>query len=112
MAIAVIRVNSADQDAAGWMRLGELRVKWLKTALGGLFLAWLIGCAAAGLPAQELNFAKDPADRPVIASGVAGWPAFPADPAVIRDEEGYHLFFTNIFVPHGGSTPVFWTQAT
>ena len=57
---------------------------------------------------ETLEFAKDPAGEPVISSGTAGWPIFPADPAVLKDNEGYHLFFTTLFCKSGGSYYYSW----
>lgn len=56
----------------------------------------------------KLEFTEDPADRPVISSGTAGWPIFPSDPGVLKDEEGYHLFFTTIFCKKSGSYHFSW----
>jgi predicted GH43/DUF377 family glycosyl hydrolase len=43
------------------------------------------------------SFVREPADRPVIGSGVAGVPGIVSDPCVVADEEGYHLFYTAFF---------------
>jgi len=48
------------------------------------------------------DFKKVPDDKPVISSGSRGWPTFMADPCVIKDEEGYHAFFTNLFFKRNG----------
>ena len=42
------------------------------------------------------------------SAGTAGWPVFPTDPAVIRDEEGYHLFYTSIFCNRNGNYYFSW----
>jgi len=57
---------------------------------------------------KELVFTKSPADSPVVGSGQAGQPIFPADPCVIKDEEGYHLFVTTIFCKKGGEYYYSW----
>ncbi len=54
------------------------------------------------------TFQRDPAGQPVISSGTAGWPIFPSDPAVLKDDEGYHLFFTTLFCKSGGSYYFSW----
>lgn len=43
------------------------------------------------------SFVRQPEDRPVIGSGVAGLPTIVADPNVFADEEGYHLFYSAYF---------------
>lgn len=74
----------------------------------------ILGCTKSkdiNQPSEEpvkLEFRKDPADMPVISSGTAGWPIFPSDPAVLKDEEGYHLFFTTIFCKKSGSYYFSW----
>jgi len=74
----------------------------------------ILGCAKSkdiNQPSEEpakLEFTKDPADTPVISSGTAGWPIFPSDPAVLKDGEGYHLFFTTIFCKKSGSYYFSW----
>ncbi|MBI5531873.1 MAG: hypothetical protein HY898_04105 [Deltaproteobacteria bacterium] len=49
------------------------------------------------------DFVRQPDDRPVISSGVAGLPMLVADPAVYSDAEGYHLFYTTLFCKKGDS---------
>jgi predicted GH43/DUF377 family glycosyl hydrolase len=55
----------------------------------------LIGQCSTPTPFSE--FEKSPPDRPVISSGRAGVPSSMADPCVIKDDEGYHGFFTVLF---------------
>jgi predicted GH43/DUF377 family glycosyl hydrolase len=62
------------------------------TALGVYLLMMTQACKAS--PSCFTPFVKSPASRPVIASGVAGLPTFISDPCVIRDESGYHAFFS------------------
>ncbi len=56
----------------------------------------------------HFTFGRDPADRPVVSSGTAGWPIFPADPAVVKDAEGYHLFYTTYFCKANGNYYYSW----
>ena len=62
------------------------------TALAVLLLMITQACKAS--PPFFTPFVKSPASRPVIASGVAGVPTFISDPCVIKDESGYHAFFS------------------
>ncbi len=64
-------------------------------------IAW--GCASeesvpgdATLPSFP-TFRRDPVDRPVVSTGTAGLPSMVADPCVVADSEGYHLFYTTLF---------------
>jgi predicted GH43/DUF377 family glycosyl hydrolase len=57
-------------------------------------------------------FTKSPENQPVVSSGKTGWPIFPSDPAVIKDSEGYHLFYTSIFCNAGGSYYYSWDAST
>jgi len=67
-------------------------------------LAINAGCGEENSPAQDppgtspfaLGFVKNPAAS-VLQSGIAGNPPFIADPGVIKDASGYHLFMTNQF---------------
>ena len=43
------------------------------------------------------SFVREPADRPVIGSGVAGLPTIVGDPCVLADADGYHLFYSAFF---------------
>ena len=85
----------------------------MPTALLWAFLL-ILGCGKfkdVNKPPVEpatLEFRKDPMDVPVIGSGSAGWPIFPSDPCVIKDEEGYHMFFTTIFCKSTGSYYYSW----
>ncbi|MEJ2628758.1 MAG: hypothetical protein P8078_09400, partial [bacterium] len=49
------------------------------------------------------QFARDPSEQPVVSSGRTGWPIFPSDPAVWKDSEGYHLFYTTYFCSKDGT---------
>ena len=60
----------------------------------------LIGKCSTPTPFSE--FEKSPPGRPVISSGRAGVPSFMADPCVIKDDEGYHGFFTVLFFKKQG----------
>ena len=83
-------------------------------------LALLVPCAPAcardkkiGPPGgnpqgPHFTFGRDPADQPVVSSGTAGWPIFPADPAVVKDAEGYHLFYTTYFCKANGNYYYSW----
>jgi len=54
--------------------------------------------AGEGIVGMEAPaFVREPADRPVIDSGTAGWPSIAADPSLLVDAEGYHLFYTALF---------------
>jgi hypothetical protein len=46
-------------------------------------------------PALDLTFTREPADRPVLSSGTTDSPMIVMDPCVIKDHEGYHLFFSS-----------------
>ena len=65
-----------------------------------LGLAMALGLIASCAPQEDTthdefpSFVREPSDRPVIDAGTAGWPSLVADPSVIADEEGYHLFFS------------------
>ncbi|MEJ2355798.1 MAG: hypothetical protein P8Y62_07860 [candidate division WOR-3 bacterium] len=59
-------------------------------------------CRSAYQPSDCFSFLRDPASGPVVSSGSAGWPMFPTDPAVIKDEQGYHLFYTSLFCKANG----------
>jgi hypothetical protein len=43
---------------------------------------------------EPAAFVREPADRPVVSSGTSGWPSIIADPSVLADQEGYHLFYS------------------
>jgi hypothetical protein len=58
--------------------------------------------------AAHFAFSRDPANQPVVSSGTAGWPIFPSDPAVIKDAEGYHLFYTSYFCKSHGTYYYSW----
>ncbi len=45
----------------------------------------------------ELTFTHQPKDVPVLNSGSSGHPSNPGDPYVFKDDEGYHLFVSNLF---------------
>lgn len=81
-------------------------------ALLALIAVLPAGCESATSNSQpestDLNFTKSPADEPVISSGSEGWPIFPSDPCVIKDDEGYHIFFTTIFCKSGDSYYYSW----
>ncbi|MCF7838909.1 MAG: hypothetical protein K9N49_09800 [Candidatus Marinimicrobia bacterium] len=66
------------------------------TALAVLLLMITQACKSS--PGVFTPFVKSPASRPVIASGVAGVPTFISDPCVIKDESGYHAFFSVYYV--------------
>jgi hypothetical protein len=70
------------------IRIGIAKV----TALAVLLLMITQACKAS--PGSFTPFVKSPASRPVIASGVAGIPTFISDPCVIKDDSGYHAFFS------------------
>ncbi len=65
----------------------------------------LLFAAISGYSAEEMpftEFKRIPNDKPVISSGTEGWPTFMSDPCVIKDEEGYHAFFTNLYFKKNG----------
>ena len=65
----------------------------------------LIATPISGHSVEEIPFTKFkriPKDKPVISSGSEGWPTFMSDPCVIKDEEGYHAFFTNLYFKKNG----------
>ena len=72
----------------------------------------ILGCGkSTSKPPVEsatLEFTRQPAGTPVVYSGTNGWPIFPTDPAVIKDGEGYHLFYTTYFCKSGGSYYYSW----
>jgi len=74
----------------------------LATTLAGS-LSLILGCgsqpSSPDKPPQQasLLFVREPSDRAVISSGIAGWPSLVSDPCVIADQEGYHLFYTAFF---------------
>ncbi len=66
--------------------------------VGVLGLSW--GCASEEPTAEAARFPvfrRDPVDRPVISSGTAGLPSLVADPCIVTDSEGYHLFYSASF---------------
>jgi hypothetical protein len=77
------------------------RLSMVAALVGALSL--VAGCGSQDRPQenatpQELPaFVREPADRAVISSGIAGWPSLVADPCVVADGEGYHLFYTAFF---------------
>jgi GH43 family beta-xylosidase len=60
---------------------------------------------------REPTFVKAPADKPVIAAGLAGAPIFVTDPVVYTDAEGLHLFYTAIFCEKQGRPYFAWDPA-
>jgi hypothetical protein len=68
----------------------------------GLFLVLAATSDPAPADTPFVSLEKSPGNKPVIASGVDGLPAFMSDPCVIKDEEGYHAFFTNLFFSKNG----------
>lgn len=62
-------------------------------------------------PSQTLKFIQEPVNEPVVLSGTAGWPVFVTDPCVIKDQEGYHLFYTSLFCKKGGEYYYSWDAA-
>jgi predicted GH43/DUF377 family glycosyl hydrolase len=56
----------------------------------------------------HFQFTRDPSTGPVVSSGTAGWPIFPSDPAVVKDAEGYHLFYTTYFCKAHGTYYYSW----
>ena len=55
---------------------------------------------------------KTPADRGVVsAGGGQGAPTFVSDPGVLADNEGLHLFFSNIFCAKAGAWYFSWDPA-
>ncbi len=50
---------------------------------------------------SSLNFVKEPSDVSVISTGMLGLPTTTSDPFVLKDESGYHLFYSNAFCNDG-----------
>jgi hypothetical protein len=75
-------------------RTGAVRIAALAVALG-----FVMGCGSQENTERGdfPSFVRDPGDRPVVLSGVADWPSLVADPSIIADGEGYHLFYTAFF---------------
>jgi predicted GH43/DUF377 family glycosyl hydrolase len=75
-------------------RAGFVRLTALAAAL-----ALATGCGSQENTERDEypSFVRDPSDRPVVPSGVAGWPSLVADPSIIADDEGYHLFYSALF---------------
>ena len=68
--------------------------------------ALLLGMA---ISVAALTFNKNPRDRGVVmAGGGEGQPTFVSDPGVFADEEGLHLFASNIFCSRGGGWYYSW----
>jgi hypothetical protein len=65
-------------------------------------------CNSADKLSDYFSFVRDPASDPVVSSGTAGCPMFPTDPAVIKDEQGYHLFYTSLFCNASGTYHYSW----
>jgi hypothetical protein len=72
-------------------------------------VALTVVTACAGEPGKGSfpSFVRNPADRPVIGSGVAGLPTLVADPCVLADDEGYHLFYSAFFCREPEGRPSF-----
>jgi predicted GH43/DUF377 family glycosyl hydrolase len=75
-------------------------------------LAYLLRVKAVSLfsgePDVALDFEREPAARPVLASGTAKTPMIVMDPCVISDAEGFHLFFTSFFCHTPEGLSPFW----
>ncbi len=81
--------------------------KALSVSFISMAVAFQLGCGSSndsGINDSDINlelelvlpFTKNPAAS-VLQSGTVGNPVFIADPGVIKDESGYHLFMTNQF---------------
>jgi hypothetical protein len=91
---------------AGLMAIG-LTVAFVDHPLA--YLARLkVASLFAGVPDVALDFRRDPADRPALASGTAETPMAVMDPCVIADAEGYHLFFSSLFCETPKGPSLFW----
>src|SRR5262249_22267625 len=91
---------------AGLMAIGVI-VAFVDHPLG--YLARLkVASLFAGEPDLALDFRRDPADRPALASGTAETPMAVMDPCVIADAEGYHLFFSSLFCETPKGPSPFW----
>jgi hypothetical protein len=71
----------------------------VRSAAFAVALGFVAGCGSQEntQPGDFPSFVRDPGDRPVVPSGVAGGPSLVADPSIIADGEGYHLFYTAFF---------------
>jgi len=58
-------------------------------------------CGSGKCDDAPFQFRKEPGA--IVLAGGAGAPMFASDPAVYRDDEGYHLFHTNIFCKKDGA---------
>ena len=70
---------------------------------------------ATGPPSAEiqdpLRFRGDPEDAPVILAGSPTSPMFAMDACAIQDEEGYHLFYSSLFVETPSGLSPFWNSS-
>jgi len=79
----------------------------------------LAACAPLGIgprarafsPYSFPDFGADPATRPTILSGRAGWPIMAVDPSIYVDREGYHLFYTTLFCRRDDGYVYSWDPA-
>lgn len=85
----------------------KISVMW-RIAVILLIIFVMPGCHSGDKLSDYFSFVKDPASQPVVSSGTAGWPMFPTDPAVVKDEEGYHLFYTSLFCNASGTYHYSW----
>jgi hypothetical protein len=64
------------------------------------------------LASAAADVTKAPADHGVVsAGGGKGAPTFVSDPGVLADDEGLHLFFSNIFCAKAGAWYFSWDPA-
>jgi hypothetical protein len=100
------------------MEVGYTRTGW---RFGQLAIVAVLGSLALGACNQaedeppvtlvSLAFHKEPADTAVLQSGLAGSPIFHADPMVLVDGEGYHLFHSSLFCRKSGGYYFSWDPA-
>ncbi len=62
---------------------------------------------AGRTPSVALVFHQDPPGTPVLSSGTEDAPLFVMDPCVLKDGEGYHIFFSSFFVKRAGGLSLF-----
>ena len=83
-------------------------MKIMKLLTASLFLLFFAGCLGVGSGMEAgrsvtaadhvMRFHPSPEESPVIFSGTADTPTFPMDACAMKDEEGYHLFYSSVLL--------------